>query len=95
MPLLPLLSKTEKRQNDEDHDHETDEIDDVVHRLLLGVCQCLPLHRAQHVPDPTCRTQASAQGVLGELFPLIFEFPALTDSIARGGMVSGARRGND
>jgi hypothetical protein len=54
----------------------------------------MPLHRAQHVPDPIRRTLASAQGVLGPLFPLIVELPRLADSIARGGMVSGAPRGN-
>ena len=54
----------------------------------------MPLHRAQHVPDPTRRPQASAQGRLGQLFPLIFELPPLANSIARGGMVSSAPRGN-
>jgi hypothetical protein len=46
MPLLPLLSKTEERKNEEDDDHETDEIDDVIHRLLLGVCQCLSIEHS-------------------------------------------------
>jgi hypothetical protein len=46
MPFLSLLSKTEERKNDEDHDHETDEIDDVIHRLLLGVSQCLSIEHS-------------------------------------------------
>ena len=93
MPLLSLLSKTEERKNDEDDDHETDEIDDVIHRLLLGVCQCLSIEHSM-CQTPHADRRRALKGGSAKLFPLIFELPAQADSIARGGMVSSAPRGN-